>query len=296
MRRPTEFHYYDWHFNRWFGSETRARCKALGGLLGQAAIGCARELFDYCYKDGSIPSDLDTLASLCSLTKTQMEKVWAAIGPKFQAHKSLPGRLGNAEVDIRRRVFKVSAKQKSHAGVASARKRAADKTNEDSNLSNDRATGVERPLDKKEEIRNKKEETSNRKEGEGEDTPPSNPDSSGLTVVPKALNRGALEDENTPSLGDAYGELWQYVPPGERDAARPHFAQLDYEQKVRTCGYIAQMIANEKIRAENIEYYWPRKLILQGVYNAKPIPPRKPAGDTKKQTLSSEEFAKNLGL
>lgn len=159
-RREPKFHYYDWDFNRWFGSSTRAHCKALGGLKAQAAAGVYRELLDYCYKDGSIPSDLGGLAALAGLSVEDFEELWPTFRGKFRRHKKDPMRLVNDEVETRRRAWKAKVKKNSRAGVKSAQKRGAVKDNDGNDLANGRSTVVQRVLNHKSNkvISNKKEE------------------------------------------------------------------------------------------------------------------------------------------
>lgn len=170
-RRPAEFHYYDWDFNLWFGSETRAHCKALPGeypmgLISNAAEGAYRNLLDYCYKQGDIPADLGGLAALCGMTPDVFQLVWPAFRHKFQVHKSKPGRLTHEMVSIRLRAWKSKQKQKSSAGASSAENRRIYKGNGINGLVNEiqqelngRSTGVDHEVrSKKKEVRSKKKE------------------------------------------------------------------------------------------------------------------------------------------
>lgn len=105
-RRPAEFHYYDWDFNLWFGSETRARCKAIPGdypmgLLANAAEGAYRNLLDYCYKQGDIPGDIGGLSALCGMSPEVFEMVWPAFRNKFVKARRT-GRLTLREIRHRR--------------------------------------------------------------------------------------------------------------------------------------------------------------------------------------------------
>jgi hypothetical protein len=164
IRRPAEFHYYDWDFNLWFGSETRANCRALPseypmGLLGNAAEGAYRNLLDYCYKHGDIPADIGGLSALSAMSPEVFEMVWPAFSNKFQAHKSKPGRLVHGQVSTRLRAFKQKRKQKVDAGSLSAQKRRTNKSISNNNLDStptaevsDRVAGADH------EVRSKKKE------------------------------------------------------------------------------------------------------------------------------------------
>lgn len=169
--RPTEFHYYDWDFNNWFGSETRANCRALPssdmpmGLLANAAEGAYRNLLDYCYKQGDIPGDLGGMAALCGMSPEAFELVWPAFRNKFSAHKSKPNRLVHDKALARRRAWNNKRYQNSKAGTASALKRAMDKANGIIVMDNDRSPTVQRDFDSvHHEIGNRKKEIGNRKD------------------------------------------------------------------------------------------------------------------------------------
>lgn len=142
--RRTEFHYYDWDFNRWFGSETRARCRALGGILALAAEGAYKNLLDYCYQAGDVPADIEGLAALSGCSVEEFEKLWPAFRDKFRAAKSKKGRLVNDEALMRRRAFEKQLRHNSEAGSKSGEKRRINKSNDDNGLSNGCSTGVER--------------------------------------------------------------------------------------------------------------------------------------------------------
>jgi len=177
-RTPAEFHYVEWHFRRWLGSETRARCQAVGGLLGCATKGAYRDLLDFCYDGGSIPADLPGLAAICGLAVEDMEKIWPTIRGKFQVHKKDSSRLVNNEVETRRREFKRTQKINSHAGRKSAEKRGSLSGKEINELGNDRSTGVQRPFNQKRNEEQRSE--TKRRETNG--------------------TRGALAGDNEPTL------------------------------------------------------------------------------------------------
>ncbi|HUQ95003.1 MAG TPA: hypothetical protein VM120_25215 [Bryobacteraceae bacterium] len=219
-RRPTEFHYYDWHFNRWFGSETMARAFALGGLTGAAASGCYRQLLDHCYKSGDIPADLPGLAALCGLSVDEFSVVYPTFENKFYAHKSKPGRLTCDEVQLRRREWKNKTKQNASAGAKGGQKTRINKPNPDSELDSDRLASAERPLS--EERRKKKEEINNKKE-ERENPNPFPPS-------PPKDERYKLDETFEP-----FAEAYRGIKPDllAEDLIEAHYAwrYLDFEQK-----------------------------------------------------------------
>lgn len=167
-RRPTEFHYIDWDFNRWFGSETRARCLAVqapelpSGIAGAAARGIYLDLLFYCAKDGSIPADIGGLSALAGVSPEVLDLVWPTLRTKFKVSKRDSGRLVNDEIDTRRRAWKQKRKQNASAGAKSAQKRGLITGNKTNDLGNDRSTPVQRPFNQ--EIGKRKEEEGKRKE------------------------------------------------------------------------------------------------------------------------------------
>lgn len=166
-RRPAEFHYYDWSFNRWFGSETRARCRSLPseypmGLLANAAEGAYRNLLDYCYQDGDIPADLGGLAALCGMSPGIFDLVWPAFRSKFHPHKKDPLRLVHDEVVMRRKNFVQKRKASSENGRAGAQKRGRGIPNENNDIGSHPSATLKPGVPKKEVISNKKKEVSNK--------------------------------------------------------------------------------------------------------------------------------------
>src|SRR5262245_57723267 len=96
--RPTEIHFYEWSIPRWLGSETRM-------LLDSSGRGIYRDLLDYCYKDGSIPSDLGLLALKASVSKEEMERVWPSISKHFFSSRKQTSRLENHAANLFRKQF-----------------------------------------------------------------------------------------------------------------------------------------------------------------------------------------------
>lgn len=85
-------HSYPWYPADWLGSETRAR-------LTQAGRSIYREILDFCWRDGSVSADHDTLIGLIGCTRREFRAAWQVIAPKFTERD---GRLYNARVDERR--------------------------------------------------------------------------------------------------------------------------------------------------------------------------------------------------
>jgi len=69
-------HSYPWYVADWQRSETRFRLS----LEGRAIY---RELLDYCWQNGSLPSDEKHLAKIADCTVAQLKKHWAVFGKVF---------------------------------------------------------------------------------------------------------------------------------------------------------------------------------------------------------------------
>ena len=128
-----QFFFFDWHIDRWLGSTTRAKCHHLpaknkfpDGLLGAAAKGIYRELLDHCGRDGSLPSDIPTLAALAEVSVEVFEMVWPAMKEKFQPDEN--GRLVNSEMSIRRNAWNEKKAKAKQAAIVGATARWASKT------------------------------------------------------------------------------------------------------------------------------------------------------------------------
>jgi len=67
-----------------------------------AARGCWFILSARCWKDGSIPADLPTLARLCGEDPTLMLEHWMSIGCKFPPAASDPTRLISTRIENER--------------------------------------------------------------------------------------------------------------------------------------------------------------------------------------------------
>jgi hypothetical protein len=70
--------------------------------------------------DGSIPSNLATLARLCGENVNLMKKHWIMIGPKFPGHPDLPGRLFSRRIETERMLSFEKAEKLSKRGEKGA--------------------------------------------------------------------------------------------------------------------------------------------------------------------------------
>jgi uncharacterized protein YdaU (DUF1376 family) len=100
---------YPWYISDWRDSETRLAMSA-------AARGIYRELLDYCWLEGSLPTDSDTLVKLSAVTKREFTVHWPRIK---QCFKEVDGRLHNTKVD-EKRPFVLQAKEDRQRGAERA--------------------------------------------------------------------------------------------------------------------------------------------------------------------------------
>ncbi len=75
-------------------------------LMSNQEIGCYVKLMCVCWRQGSIPSDINKIAKLCSENGSAMAQLWTAIKPCFNLDEKNPLRL------IHPRLEKEKAKQK----------------------------------------------------------------------------------------------------------------------------------------------------------------------------------------
>ena len=59
-------------------------------------------LLIHCWKEGSIPSDIERLARLCGCTAPAMHEHWTSIASRFQPHPSTAGRLISPRMEMER--------------------------------------------------------------------------------------------------------------------------------------------------------------------------------------------------
>jgi hypothetical protein len=194
-RRPAEFHYYDWSFTRWFGSNTRVKARSIPvhalppairelppearefvlDAVRLAAAGAYRELLDYCYNDGEIPGDLGSIANLCGCGPELIEVVFPTFKSKFHASKRRDGKLVNDEVNIRRKSFSEKRKQKKLETSEKPEQKGRRKAKDASNLGHN---GTPKENDSVHEVyqeeRSKKKEVRSKNDGDEaiSDSPP----------------------------------------------------------------------------------------------------------------------------
>jgi hypothetical protein len=75
------------------------------------------------WREGSIPSDLTTLARLLHVDSSTMRSLWSAIGSRFVRHPDVPGRLTSPRVEREREAAEHLMKQKVEAGRKGANSR-----------------------------------------------------------------------------------------------------------------------------------------------------------------------------
>ena len=121
---------YPWYIADWRESETRIR-------LSLAERALYRELLDYCYLEGSIPTDHVQLSRIAGCSVSEITHHFKVVRDLFYAKD---GRLAHAKVDEVRAKLETYHKQKKHAGAASGRARRQRALN---GRSNEADTGLE---------------------------------------------------------------------------------------------------------------------------------------------------------
>jgi uncharacterized protein YdaU (DUF1376 family) len=121
---------YPWYIADWRESETRIS-------LSLAERGLYRELLDYCYLEGSLPSNEVTLAKLSCSTTQEFKQTWPNVAHLFERDGD---RLIHRKVNEVRAKLAAYHEQKKHAGAVSGRTRRERSLN---GRSNETATELE---------------------------------------------------------------------------------------------------------------------------------------------------------
>jgi len=85
-----------------------------------SARGCWLVLVARCWKDGSIPADLNAIARLCNEDAQAMREHWESIGSKFAAVPEVPGRLFGIRTEQERDLAIQKAEKLTKRGQAGA--------------------------------------------------------------------------------------------------------------------------------------------------------------------------------
>jgi len=113
--KDAPLHSYPWYVADWRGSETRL-------TLPSAAKYVYRELLDYCWIEGSIPSDELALARIAAVEIKEFRSVWPLIKAKFM---EADGRLTHWRVEEKRPKLQSWANSRVKGGGAGGRTKAA---------------------------------------------------------------------------------------------------------------------------------------------------------------------------
>ncbi len=104
---------YPWYIADWRESETRIR-------LSLAERALYREMLDYCYLEGSLPSDPVQLSRICGCSVADVRRHFEVVSSLFSKNGD---RLTHSKVTEVRAKLDAYHKQKAHAGAASGRTR-----------------------------------------------------------------------------------------------------------------------------------------------------------------------------
>lgn len=85
-------------------------------LMSNQELGCYIKLLCYCWREGSVPSDIPRIARLCGESVDAMALLWSAIGSCFIELDSKPGRLINPRLDKERKKQEEYRKERSESG------------------------------------------------------------------------------------------------------------------------------------------------------------------------------------
>ena len=90
-------------------------------LMNNEQLGCYIRLISYAWREGSIPADLEDIASLCRTDSKRMTELWTArLCDRFKPHAKQHGRLVNSRCEHEREKQKRNSREKSVAGKKGA--------------------------------------------------------------------------------------------------------------------------------------------------------------------------------
>lgn len=92
-------------------------------LMTNQEIGCYVKLLCYCWREGSIPIDLNRIAKLCGEDGSAMAQLWLAIQPCFSSAIGDPSRLVHPRLEMERKKQEEFRKERSNTGKNGANKR-----------------------------------------------------------------------------------------------------------------------------------------------------------------------------
>ncbi len=92
-------------------------------MMSNQQAGCYIKLMCYCWREGSIPSDIDRIARLCSEDSQAMAGLWGGLKACFITSPTDPQRLIHGRLD-KERIKQADFKKKmAEAGTNGAKKR-----------------------------------------------------------------------------------------------------------------------------------------------------------------------------
>ena len=88
-------------------------------LMNNTEIGCYIKLLCFCWKQGSIPDDINKIAKLCNETEESMAQLWIAISSCFR-NGDFDGRLIHPRLEKERQKQLKFSKERSESGMKGA--------------------------------------------------------------------------------------------------------------------------------------------------------------------------------
>jgi uncharacterized protein YdaU (DUF1376 family) len=115
-------------------------------LMSNVEVGCYIKLLCFCWKQGSIPANIDLISRLCNEPYEKMAELWPSIEPCF--HNGQPDRLIHPRLEIERKKQENFSKERSESGKKGAKKRWENKDKDGSAIQQPLAKGNKQPLAK----------------------------------------------------------------------------------------------------------------------------------------------------
>lgn len=110
-------------------------------LMTNQEVGCYIKLMAYCWREGSIPSEVSKIARLCGEDGSAMAQLWLAISPCFAQAITDNSRLVHPRLEIERKKQEEHRKERVESGKRGASKRWGAKTEQSDSESHSLANG-----------------------------------------------------------------------------------------------------------------------------------------------------------
>ena len=112
-------------------------------MMSNRELGCYIKLMCFCWREGSIPSDVSKLAKLCGEDGSAMADLWIAIGSCFDSAINDPSKLVHHRLEKERQKQEEHRKERAESGLKGAKSRWNNHLKKDSSAN---GSAIEQPM------------------------------------------------------------------------------------------------------------------------------------------------------